>query len=105
MFIVGMWLKMPGTRFGFFVSHENGNSLHAKGAVTTIKKLAATSDQQTSAFLQRPFIRPAAHFYMADSKRPLESKDPKPIAEAMAGTLDAPVLHPRNRTKRQKVQG
>ncbi|KAF8950668.1 tRNA:m(4)X modification enzyme TRM13 [Haplosporangium bisporale] len=41
---------------------------------------------------------------MADSKRPLESKDPKPIIEAMAGTLDAPVLHPRNRTKRQKVQ-
>ncbi|KAF9406225.1 hypothetical protein BGZ94_003195 [Podila epigama] len=43
---------------------------------------------------------------MADTKRPLEAKEhPQAIADALAGTLEPPVHHPRNRTKRQKVQG
>ncbi|KAF9184830.1 tRNA:m(4)X modification enzyme TRM13, partial [Haplosporangium sp. Z 11] len=42
---------------------------------------------------------------MAESKRPLDSKDPEPVAMALAGTLEPPVLNQRRRTKRQKVQG
>ncbi|KAG0359018.1 hypothetical protein BGZ54_010162 [Gamsiella multidivaricata] len=42
---------------------------------------------------------------MAETKRPLESKDPEPVAQALAGTLEPPVLHHRSRNKRQKVQG
>ncbi|KAG0002803.1 tRNA:m(4)X modification enzyme TRM13 [Entomortierella chlamydospora] len=42
---------------------------------------------------------------MADAKRPLESKDPEPVAKALAGTLEPQVLNHRPRSKRQKVQG
>ena len=41
---------------------------------------------------------------MSETKRPLD-KDPDPIAQALAGTLDPPVLNQRRRNKRQKVQG
>ncbi|KAF9952054.1 tRNA:m(4)X modification enzyme TRM13 [Mortierella alpina] len=40
---------------------------------------------------------------MSETKRPLD-KDPDPIAQALAGTLDPPVLNQRRRNKRQKVQ-
>ncbi|KAG9323910.1 hypothetical protein KVV02_006276 [Mortierella alpina] len=40
---------------------------------------------------------------MTETKRPLD-KDPYPIAQALAGTLEPPVLNQRRRTKRQKVQ-
>lgn len=42
---------------------------------------------------------------MSDTKRHLESKDPEPVAKALAGTLEPPVLNHRPRRKRQKVQG
>ncbi|KAF8984654.1 hypothetical protein BGZ46_007360 [Entomortierella lignicola] len=42
---------------------------------------------------------------MADAKRPLEAKDPEPVAKALAGTLEPLVLNQRPRNKRQKVQG
>ncbi|KAG0046214.1 tRNA:m(4)X modification enzyme TRM13 [Gryganskiella cystojenkinii] len=41
---------------------------------------------------------------MSDLKRPI-SKDPEPVEQALAGTLTPPVLHPRNKNKRQKTQG
>ncbi|KAF9988031.1 hypothetical protein BGZ65_000205 [Modicella reniformis] len=41
---------------------------------------------------------------MSDTKRHLENKEPEPVAKALAGTLEAPVLHHRPRRKRQKVQ-
>ncbi|GJJ68695.1 tRNA:m4X modification enzyme [Entomortierella parvispora] len=40
---------------------------------------------------------------MSDSKRPI-TKDPEPVVQALAGTLTPPVLHPRNKNKRQKTQ-
>ncbi|KAF9437574.1 tRNA:m(4)X modification enzyme TRM13 [Entomortierella beljakovae] len=42
---------------------------------------------------------------MADAKRPFESKDPEPVAKALAGTLEPLALNHRPRNKRQKVQG
>ncbi|KAK3847147.1 MAG: methyltransferase TRM13-domain-containing protein [Linnemannia gamsii] len=41
---------------------------------------------------------------MSDTKRPHESTQPEAIAQALAGTLEPPVLNQRRRTKRQKVQ-
>ncbi|KAF9111180.1 tRNA:m(4)X modification enzyme TRM13 [Mortierella sp. AM989] len=42
---------------------------------------------------------------MTDAKRSLESKDPEPVAKALAGTLEPLALNHRPRNKRQKVQG
>lgn len=50
------------------------------------------------------FSSHAHHSTMSDSKRPI-TKDPEPVAQALAGTLTPPVLHPRNKNKRQKIQG
>ncbi|KAF9102582.1 tRNA:m(4)X modification enzyme TRM13 [Mortierella sp. GBA35] len=41
---------------------------------------------------------------MSDAKRPHENTH-EAVAQALAGTLDAPVLNQRRRNKRQKVQG
>ena len=42
---------------------------------------------------------------MSDTKRPHENTQTDAVAQALAGTLEPPVLNQRRRTKRQKVQG
>ncbi|KAF9912831.1 hypothetical protein EC991_008697 [Linnemannia zychae] len=41
---------------------------------------------------------------MSDTKRPHENTQTEAVAQALAGTLEPPVLNQRRRTKRQKVQ-